>query len=89
MVDGDLAIEKAKKEGEKSYRGFRYYLYGKSAHQPGSQASQEVLQLHPALDLLYIGPVRPYVLMLQQRAEVISLCLLVELKQQDDYATTP
>ena len=49
-------------EGEKGRKkflqGVRYCFYSESPKLKGLRDGREVLQLHPSLDLLHIGPVR-------------------------------
>ena len=58
IIDGGRAIRRAKQEGRNSYGGVWYSFYGKSPKPTGPRDGRAVLQLHPALDLLNIGPVR-------------------------------
>ena len=58
LSDGGRFIRSAKMEGRNSYGGVWYRFYGKSPNkQTGLRASQVVMQLHPALDLLHHVPV--------------------------------
>ena len=50
--------QKGEKEREKLLQGNLYSFYGKSPKPTGPRDGQVVLQLHPAIDLLNIGPVR-------------------------------
>ena len=63
-------------EGRNSYGGVWYWFYGKSLNQTGPKAGQEVLQLHPILELLHHGPVRSSVQITQLRPEVHWVLLL-------------
>ena len=67
----------AKTEGRNSYGGVWYMFYGKSSvKQTGPQVGHAVLQLHPALDLLYHGPVCASMQMPQLRMTVYRGLLL-------------
>ena len=76
ISDGARALGRAKKEGRNSYWGVWYSFYGKSSKPTGPRDGRAVLQLHSALDLLHIGPVREGVQM-QERREAVHWVLLL------------
>ena len=76
ILDGSRAIRRVENEGRNSNGEVYYWFYGKSPNQTGPRGGRAVLQLHPALNLLYHRPVRSSVQMPQRRPEVHSELLM-------------
>ena len=76
ILESGWAIGRAKKKGKNSLGGVWYWFYGKLLNQTGPRDGRAVLQLHPALDLLYHGPGRARVQMPQRWTAVHWVLLL-------------
>ena len=70
-------------EGRNFYERVWYRLYGKlSVYQTGPRAGQEVLQLHPSLDMIHNGPVLQSVQVPERRPAVHGVLLLGSVQEQ-------